>query len=187
MSAVEKIELSQLSTRELVEFHNIMAGLHADVRPVTKFRDRSTAERRLQYMLDYAREYIGVDRRFHPINSREELESQFNRSAEGAPMTEEQQTTETTQTAEEPADFDVRAGSKRDKLISRLKQDEGRQVPQSELIEAVYGQNAEPEMKGPLNMVFKGLKDTIESKSLPYEIRREKVNQEISFGLYKTD
>lgn len=86
--------------------------------------------------------------------------------------------------AKEPREG-VRSGSNRDKLFKRLEKSLGSQVKVESLVTAVYGSENKEDMKGPLNMVMKGLISVISTQKMPFRIVKEKEGREVTFGLHK--
>ena len=82
-------------------------------------------------------------------------------------------------------EFDCRSGTNREKLVEALASSKGKQVPRSDLLKSVYG-NQKEENIGPLGMVLKGMAVMIKEGRLPYKIERTKdaETKEVSFGLH---
>lgn len=81
------------------------------------------------------------------------------------------------------AEFGARVGSFREKLIIALDESYRKLVPIAELLKAVYG-SKNNENTGALTMVIKGAQTMIEKNKLPYVLKKEKNEGEISFGLW---
>lgn len=81
------------------------------------------------------------------------------------------------------AEFGARVGSFREKLIIALDESYKKQVKTEDLLKAVYG-SKNTENAGALTMVLKGAQIMIEKNKLPYTLKKEKVEGEISHGLY---
>lgn len=82
-----------------------------------------------------------------------------------------------------PGEFSVRPGSNREKLFARMKTNLGKFVPEKELVATVYGRNGGS--SGLLREVMKGVMLVIEAQKLPFEVRKEKDRNGISYGLFK--
>lgn len=81
------------------------------------------------------------------------------------------------------AEFGARVGSFREKLIIALDESFKKQVKLEDLLKAVYG-SKNNENAGALTMVLKGAQTTIDKNNLPYTLKKEKVEGEISYGLH---
>lgn len=81
------------------------------------------------------------------------------------------------------AEFGARVGSFREKLIIALDESYRKLVPVEDLLKAVYG-SKNNENTGALTMVIKGAQTMIEKNKLPYTLKKEKNEGEISFGLW---
>lgn len=79
-------------------------------------------------------------------------------------------------------EFGCRDGSNRAKALAALRAGKGKPVARAAVLTAVYGA-AHKELRGPLNMVLKGLEVAIESYRLPYVLTRSRENKEIYFAL----
>jgi hypothetical protein len=90
-------------------------------------------------------------------------------------------------TASIVAAFAPRVESFREKLLTKLADNIGKQVPLNDLIVSTYGRAADKEeMKGALMMVLKGVTIMIAGGKLPFTLEKEKAeNGKISFGLFK--
>jgi len=84
------------------------------------------------------------------------------------------------------AQFKTNTGKNRGKLLSRLNDDLGQQVPLTQLVRAVYG-NQKEENFGALKMVLRGLELSIKKDRLEYEIRKTKIETTggLAYGLYR--
>lgn len=81
------------------------------------------------------------------------------------------------------AEFGARVGSFREKLVIFLDENYRKMVSELDLIKAVYG-SKNKEKSGSLTMVLKGAQIMIDKNNLPYALKKEKVEGEISHGLY---
>lgn len=84
------------------------------------------------------------------------------------------------------AQFGARAGTNREKLLTKLAENIGKMVSFSDLITATYGRTNKEDNKGATAMVLKGVDIMIKAGKLPFELRKEKgENGHISYGLFK--
>lgn len=81
------------------------------------------------------------------------------------------------------AEFGARVGSFREKLIIAFDESYRKLVATGDLLKAVYG-SKNTENTGALTMVIKGAQIMIEKNKLPYVLKKEKNEGEISFGLW---
>jgi len=80
-------------------------------------------------------------------------------------------------------EFGARLGTVRQKLLDKLHENYRKMVDQNVLLKACYG-SMNIENVGALNMSVKGALKTIKDEKLGYEIRKEKSDKGVSFGLY---
>ncbi|HEX2614984.1 MAG TPA: hypothetical protein VHL10_05785 [Nitrososphaera sp.] len=81
------------------------------------------------------------------------------------------------------AEFGARVGSFREKLLIAFDENYRKLVKTEDLLKAVYG-SKNNENTGALTMVIKGAQTTIEKNKLAYELRKEKSEGVISYGLW---
>jgi hypothetical protein len=200
------MKLEAMKGSELVAIYNAIPG----VTPVTKFKDRATALKRIQAVKkpEVAKPVIekpvaapkneiaellsgdGIPD-FLKVDKEAQARRNAARKALPAPRVERSPTSvkyvTTTKAKSVPstsklaAEFSARGGTFREKLLIKLEAEFGKQVPMKEMCIAVYG-NDEKANVGPLKMCLKGAVASIEKDGLPYKII---VDEKAGMGIYK--
>jgi hypothetical protein len=162
------LNLSEKTTAQLIEMYNDKAFM-LDRPTVKRFADRATAEKRV------AQIYVANASKTTATETFVEAPK---------PAKEPKKAKEPAKTRAPKEDGAVvREGSFRDKLLEILQKNEGKQVPISKLMEAVYGESRK-DFKGPLMMVMKGLRGVVAANKLG-TIEKTRENKENYFGLHK--
>jgi hypothetical protein len=79
--------------------------------------------------------------------------------------------------------FGVRGSSLRARLILKLAEKLGEQVPFTTLLSAVYG--SETGSKHALSRVIDGVMETIKRNHLPYKLVKQRSGKDVSLGLHE--
>ena len=111
------------------------------------------------------------------------------RAADDGPMHEEPENDSKTDEAVRPAAITFpsqRDGSKRKVITDLLVARAGEFVLLTDLLTAIYG-NPDVSMEGGLMMVLKGVKVDIAVNKQPVELRKQKIGNTKSFGLFRTN
>lgn len=165
-----EVEITGKTTAELVAIYNEVATERGTA-TVTKFSDRKTAVRRVLAII--------ADRASATESS--ESSSKTQPKAKSAPKGEPVAKNSTLEL------FDCRENTNRARLIESMHSHLGSTQSVAVLVDCVYGKgsSAESGFRGKLMMVMGGMKATIASKKLNFEVKKTKQDKETHIGLYE--
>lgn len=150
-----------LSTTQLAEQFNELAKKTGD-KPVKRFPDRKTAERRLSALKAKAGQTNGVKLKRIPKVKAAKEDNRSKISKE----------------------FGARVGTNREKLIQYLHDNFKKQVAITDVVKAVYGK-ADPALRAAVMMVAGGIPVMIKKQKLSYDFKKDKNEEkELTIGLY---
>lgn len=164
-------------------------------KPATKFKDRPTGIKRCEaiakalqaHQAEVSATPLAAADVVHAPATRVERPANPNQPKEGEEVakktTAKRPAPKSNGKTAKPGEFSVRPGSNREKLFARMKTSLGKFVPEKELVATVYGRNGGS--SGLLREVMKGVMLVIEAQKLPFEVRKEKDRNGISYGLFK--
>lgn len=161
--------LSEMNGPQLVEEYNKLAALNG-AKPVKRFASTAAGLKRIEALKEGKvkvakpkKEKVAKEKK--PKVAKVKKEKEEKRSKIGI-------------------EFDVRSGSKREKLLEAMHSNYKKPLTGRELLKLVYGSTSE-DNKGAVNMVMRGLDVMITNGKLPYKIVKEKNEQkEITFALH---
>lgn len=202
------IDLSGKSMSELVALYNSKAEMMDGIKPVTRFADRTTAEKRVSTLINRvgsvaAKMPAAEVEKVPPVETTVAAVTKPAASAETEKedemATKTKTRTKTAKTNGKPKTARVRKpkvdgalvgkGSFREKLLNYLQGETHfkKQNAISKILVAVYGENRK-DFRAPLMMVMKGLTAVLTVNRTGLEIRKTRENKENHFGLYnRTD
>lgn len=169
-----EVEITRKSSAELVALYNEIAAKRGTA-TVTKFSDKKTAVRRVLAIMADANVAAPVPT--EKPESSATVASEKKNVPKGEPVAKNS-TLEL---------FDCREGNNRARLILSMHKHLGSSQSIACLVEDVYGKgsSADSSFNGKLKMVMGGMKATIASKKLKFEIKKTKQTNETHFGLYE--
>lgn len=164
-----EIEITGKTTAELVAIYNEVAAKRGTA-TVTKFSDRKTAVRRVLAIIADTAKPTETSK----ANNKPQPE------AKDVPKSEPVAKNSTLEL------FDCRENTNRARLIESMHSNLGSTQSVAILVEDVYGKgsSADASFNGKLMMVMGGMKATIASKKLRFEVKKTKQGRETHFGLY---
>lgn len=164
-----EFEITGKTAAELAAIYNEVATKRGTA-TVTKFSDRKTAVRRVLAIL---------------ADTAAPAETQ-KASANPQPEAKDAPKSESVAKNSILELFDCRENTNRARLIESMHSHLGSTQSVAVLVEDVYGKgsSADASFNGKLMMVMGGMKATVASKKLKFEVKKTKQGREIHFGLY---
>jgi hypothetical protein len=165
-----EVEITRKSTAELVALYNEIATKRGTA-TVNKFSDKKTAIKRVLAIL------ADTSEASKPAEASTPTAPKPANVPKGEPVAKNS-TLEL---------FDCRAENNRARLILSMHSHLGSSQSVAVLVEDVYGKgsSADSSFNGKLMMVMGGMKATIVSKKLKFEVKKTKQGNETHFGLYE--
>lgn len=169
-----EVEITRKSTAELVALYNEIATKRGTA-TVNKFSDKKTAIRRVLAIMSDANSTASVP------DEKPESSTTVAVEQKGAPKGHTVARNSVLEL------FDCREGNNRARLILSMHSHLGSSQSVAVLVEDVYGKgsSADSSFNGKLMMVLGGMKATIVSKKLKFEVKKTKQNRDTHFGLYE--
>lgn len=185
---VTKPNLEEMTGPDLVKAYNELAviavGLGIKVETVKRFSDQKTGIKRVDELYKVVCEKSGKEEvDMATTASKKKGAAKKKAAPKKTAAKKAAKSKEPKKKADGIAgECGVRAGSNRELLLKRLAQDKGKQVPVQYLVTAVYG--AKEGSVGAVSLVMKGLIVNLKSSKAPYEIRKNKDDKGITYGLF---